>query len=589
MSSAAVLTWGCAPHGELGIGDFSSLPCDPDDETEGSPFHYQAVPMAVKGLQGVQIRKIVCRNRHSLALAVDGRVFAWGNACYGKLGIGDFSSLASDPGGNYQTEPVVVKGLQGMQIQQLACGGDHSCAVAADGRVFAWGCARYGQLGIGGFSSLPRDPDNEDHFSAEPMAVKGLQGLQIRKIACGNCHSLALAVDGRVFAWGSACYGQLGISDFSSLPSSPDDRYDHFSAEPVVVKGLQGMQIRKIACGNCHSLALAVDGRVFAWGSACYGKLGIGDFSSLPSDPDDETEHYQAEPVVVKGLQGVQIQQIACGHYHSLALAVDGRVFAWGLARYGKLGIGDFSSLPIDPDDEHAHYQAEPVAVKGLQGVQIQQIACSNYTSLALALDGRVFAWGSARYGKLGIGDFSSLPSDPADEHEHYQAEPVEMVLPKGMHCTHITFRTAICTEEMQGTEASSGLQGIFSGLVGSDYRSDVRFLVGDSTQGETVIPAHSLVLTSRSSYFKTMLDSSMQEGRPNAEIRVPDCSLYVFRCMLEWLYTDKLSLSDDSDAPDAAMELLLLADKYQLKELKEKLGDWMCSRLGTYSMHRPK
>ena len=96
------------------------------------------------------------------------------------------------------------------------------------------------------------------------------------------------------------------------------------------------------------------------------------------------------------------------------------------------------------------------------------------------------------------------------------------------------------------------------------------------------MIPAHSLVLASRSSYFKTMLDSTMQEGQPNAEVRVPDCSPHVFRCMLEWVYAGKLCFQEDSNAADTAVELLQLSEKYQLNELKEKLASWMCRRSGS-------
>ena len=92
---------------------------------------------------------------------------------------------------------------------------------------------------------------------------------------------------------------------------------------------------------------------VLAWGSARYGMLGIGDFSALPADPDDENDQYSDVPVVVPALRGLSVAQLACGGCHSLALTSAGDVFAWGSARHGVLGIGDFSALPADPDDEN--------------------------------------------------------------------------------------------------------------------------------------------------------------------------------------------------------------------------------------------
>ncbi len=32
----------------------------------------------------------------------------------------------------------------------------------------------------------------------------------------------------------------------------------------------------QIACGDSHNLALSAEGRVFAWGSGAYGRLGLG-------------------------------------------------------------------------------------------------------------------------------------------------------------------------------------------------------------------------------------------------------------------------------------------------------------------------
>ena len=138
-----------------------------------------------------------------------------------------------------------------------------------------------------------------------------------------HCDHMALAADGSAFAWGGAQFGVLGIGDVSALPSDPADEHDHYQAEPVAVKGLQGVQIQQVAYGILYSLGLAADGSVFVWGSAWFGRLGIGDVSALLSDPADEDERYQPKPVAVKGLQGVQIQQVACGIYHSMALAAD--------------------------------------------------------------------------------------------------------------------------------------------------------------------------------------------------------------------------------------------------------------------------
>ena len=40
------------------------------------------------------------------------------------------------------------------------------------------------------------------------------------------------------------------------------------------------------------------------------------------------------------GLAAAKIVQVACGAAHSVALATDSRVYAWGWGNYGQLGMG---------------------------------------------------------------------------------------------------------------------------------------------------------------------------------------------------------------------------------------------------------
>ena len=37
--------------------------------------------------------------------------------------------------------------------------------------------------------------------------------------------------------------------------------------------------------------------------------------------------------------------QVSCGENHTSALSLDGRLFTWGRGKYGQLGHGDFKSL----------------------------------------------------------------------------------------------------------------------------------------------------------------------------------------------------------------------------------------------------
>ncbi|MDF2440492.1 MAG: hypothetical protein JWN98_1476, partial [Abditibacteriota bacterium] len=93
----------------------------------------------------------------------------------------------------------------------------------------AWGNNYYGQLG----------DDSTDDRNV-PVAVRNLSN--VRSLAAGTGHTLALLNEGTLRAWGWNEYGQLG-------DGSRDDR-----RLPVVVRNLGGL--RSIAAGYAHNLVL---------------------------------------------------------------------------------------------------------------------------------------------------------------------------------------------------------------------------------------------------------------------------------------------------------------------------------------------
>jgi alpha-tubulin suppressor-like RCC1 family protein len=147
-------------------------------------------------------------------------------------------------------------------------------------------------------------------------------------------------------AWGNDFLGQLG-----------DGTYVHKRTSPVEVSNFDGAQLKAIAGGDTHSLAIKDDGTVWAWGENRSGQLGDG------------TTTNSNTPVQVSDLDGVEA--IAAGWGHSLALKDDGTVWAWGDNRYGQLGIGSDDVMGINT----------PMQVSGLDGVKV--IAAGSNHSLA--------------------------------------------------------------------------------------------------------------------------------------------------------------------------------------------------------------
>lgn len=327
---------------------------------------------------------------HSLALKNDGTVWAWGDNYHGQLG--DSTKLD-------RRLPTQVKDVSGANylenIESITAGPGNSLAIHNDGTVWAWGTNRAGQLGNGNTisSSLPRQVRG---FAGEEY-LSGVKSVSLSSFIYDYVgYVVALRSDGAILAWGSNQYGQLGDGTFDS------------SLEPLrVISGsgdgiLSG--IEQVAAGAEHTLALKEDGTVWAWGSGESGALG------------DQSIVDATFPVQVKDSQGTgylsDIVAIAAGNLFSLALSNNGTVWAWGNNRDGQLGNNTTSSANTLPVQVKS-----PSAVGVLENVVSISAGGRNNTnptgsSLALAADGTVWAWGGNNYGQLGndTQSSSSLP-----------------------------------------------------------------------------------------------------------------------------------------------------------------------------------
>ncbi|XP_020812495.1 probable E3 ubiquitin-protein ligase HERC4 isoform X2 [Drosophila serrata] len=136
--------------------------------------------------------------------------------------------------------------------------------------------------------------------------------------------------------------------------------------------------VQQVACGHRHTLFLTANGKVYACGSNDHSQLG----HDLPTK----------RPLLIPELQDYVIIQIACGSRHSLALSEWGQVLSWGDNDCGQLGHAT--------DQEIIQL---PKVVRQLVSKTVVQIACGNNHSLALTSCGEMYSWGSNIYGQLGV------------------------------------------------------------------------------------------------------------------------------------------------------------------------------------------
>ncbi len=342
-STSQVRSWGSNERGQLGV------------EKGGRS---QDKPVAVPGVSGTVVG-IAAGGTTSSVLLSDGTVVEWGDYSSTPAavsGLSDVTALAEGgalallangtvmqwaPG----ESPAAVSGLN--HVTAVAAGGGFWLALLSDRTVMAWGQNRFGQLG-----------DGTQEYSATPVPVTGLS--EVKSISAGLFHAAALLDDGEVMAWGENGVGELGDGN-TALSDVP---------VPVCAVGTEGScplgpylsDVTAISASNSNdTLARLANGTAVAWGRNDAGELGNGP----PQQPT-----VSDVPVVVTGLSNVKA--LAAGDSHSLALLSNGTVMSWGWNGYGMLGLGEHTGpekCDVEFGGGGFPCSTAPVAVSALSGI----------------------------------------------------------------------------------------------------------------------------------------------------------------------------------------------------------------------------
>jgi hypothetical protein len=287
-------------------------------------------------------------------------VTAWGMNTDGRLGVGDMNSPV-----NWAK---AVQGIPlGYTVTGLAAGGTHSL-ILANGKVYAAGSDRFGQLGQGGTSRI-----NQSSF-IQVFAPTS----RVVAVSAGGNHSLAVTESGKVFACGDNFYGQL---------AQPATTSSSVTFIEVLFPALTN-RIVSVAAGADHNLAVDEGGGVWVWGRNNYGQLGKGSPSVSERTP------------LKLNLGDVVAESVAAGFSHSLILRTDGKVLGFGRNNSGQTGQSATSSVVL-----------VPTLISGLS--EIRLISAGTDSSFAIAESGRLYSWGYNSYGELLLG-YSSPSSSPA-------------------------------------------------------------------------------------------------------------------------------------------------------------------------------
>lgn len=343
-SSAAVLGWGRDDQGQLGL----------------KRSIVESAPVLVGNggwVDGKQVVQVSNGGTHTLALTVDGCVYAWGDNDCGQLGNGSLRP---------EKVPVQVPmgAFGGKQLVGVSAGWQSSYAWSEDGAVFAWGDSEFGQCG-----------QFAEHVTTPSRILSGaLETQSVKKLVSGNSFVMALCQSGEVVVWGYNHGGQLGDGTTTNN-AVPSVVLSGEEPEPLVAVD--------VSAGNFHALAVLEDGRLFSWGWHAWGGLGRGGSYLVPGAVEFS-----------ESFGGRKVRQAVAGYVHTLILADDGSLFACGNNNGAYTYLGN-------EDDAREQYTFTPVAVRmqELGGRTIVQLAAGAGHSLALADDGSLYAWGKSSLG----------------------------------------------------------------------------------------------------------------------------------------------------------------------------------------------
>ncbi|XP_038719650.1 PH, RCC1 and FYVE domains-containing protein 1-like isoform X1 [Tripterygium wilfordii] len=324
------------------------------------------LPKALESAVVLDVQNIACGARHAALVTKQGEIFSWGEESGGRLGHGVDSDIM---------HPKLIEALcnTNTNIEFVACGEYHTCAVTLSGDLYTWGdgTRNYGLLGHG---------NEVSHWV--PKRVNGpLEGIHVASISCGPWHTAVVTSAGQLFTFGDGVFGALGHGDRKSV------------SIPREVDSLKGLRVVQAACGVWHTAAIVEvmvgnssssncsSGKLFTWGDGDKGRLGHGD------------KEAKLVPTCVAALVEPNFCQVACGHSLTVALTTSGHVYTLGSPVYGQLG---------NPQADGKH----PARVEGkLSRIFVEEIACGANHVAVLTSKTEVYTWGKGANGRLGHGD----------------------------------------------------------------------------------------------------------------------------------------------------------------------------------------
>ncbi|MBI2379068.1 MAG: hypothetical protein HYV07_34050 [Deltaproteobacteria bacterium] len=244
-------------------------------------------------------------------------------------------------------------------IAQVGVGGEHTCALRAEGTVVCWGGNERGELG---------QPTSGP--SPAPLDVPGI--VDAVHLAAAVDFTCIIDRSAGVRCWGEPSSGQLGRDEASDSDRGP---------KPIA----GALDAVGVGLAWSHACLVRASGNVFCWGG------------NTQSAVDGATTLDIREPFRVEGVP--TSVEVVSGVDHSCARTAEGEVWCWGRSGEGPIGTKAVGPAP---------------SLIALPGKATHLVSGSSHVCARLE-DDAVWCWGSASLGRIGQAQHLGPPSAPVE------------------------------------------------------------------------------------------------------------------------------------------------------------------------------
>ena len=370
-------------------------------ETSHDNVNLLTFPRMVYKLKNIYVDKIYSGWEHNIILSKKGEIFSFGHNQSYQCGCENKkeSQNVNDP------INISIKN-NNILASSCACGNEHTL-ILSNNTVYSFGNNEDGVLGM--------DENIKKTYKFCKINFENNYTNKIKSISAGTVHNMALTIDGKIFSWGSSQGGQLGI-DEKKLLSLQKTKNSFYISKPTLISlkydNNIDINIIQISCGEAHSMALSDKNKVYCWGFGSNGQLGLGfcEDSFEPGKGLIKSRIFTPKEVNTFP-KNLLISNVQCGKTFTMFEDFEGQLYACGVNDLGQIGINDF------PSYEHLYNKENkccdfviPTILDNFLRMKAEYLACGEGHCVAVIKDissgtQNLFAWGSNKYGQLGLGD----------------------------------------------------------------------------------------------------------------------------------------------------------------------------------------